>query len=58
MGIILLVIITIVLAALLLLVTITSPYLYDLSVPSIFKITKIRHDDGKGHIHFNSATWW
>ena len=54
LGTILMVMITIALAALVLLVAIPSPYLYDLSIPSIFKITKIRHDDGYGRVNFDS----
>jgi len=54
LGTILMVMITIVLAALVLLVAIPTPYLYDMSVPSIFKITKIRHDDGHGRVNFDS----
>ncbi len=53
-GILLMVTITIVLAALILLIAIPMPYLHDASVPSIFTITKIRHDDGHGHTNFDS----
>jgi hypothetical protein len=49
------VMITLVLAVLVLLVAIPMPYtLSDASVPSIFKILKIRHDDGSGHLNFES----
>ncbi len=48
------VMITLLLAVLVLLIAIPMPYLYDVSVPSIFKITKIRHDDGAGHMKFDS----
>jgi len=46
--------ITFLLAVLVLLLMVNLPYLYDPSVPAIFKITKIRHDDGSGHINYDS----
>ena len=46
--------ITFLLAVLVLLLMVNLPYLYDPSVPAIFKITKIRHDDGHGHINYDS----
>ena len=53
-GIILMVAVTFLLALLVLLSMIQLPSMYDTSVPSIFKIIKIRHDDGFGHINYDS----
>jgi len=42
------------LAVLVLLMIPQMPYLHDQPVPAIFKITKIRHDDGNGHTNYDS----
>src|SRR5208282_923815 len=42
-GIILMLVVTFILAALVLLMMVQLPYMYDQSVPEIFKITKIEH---------------
>lgn len=46
--------ITFLLAVLVLLLIPQMPFLYDQSVPAIFKITKIRHDDGHNHLNYDS----
>lgn len=53
-GIMLMLAVTFLLALLVLLLMIQLPSMYDTSVPSIFKIIKIRHDDGFGHINYDS----
>lgn len=53
-GVVLMIAITFLLAVLVLLLMVSLPYLFDPSVPAIFKITKVRHDDGSGHINYDS----
>jgi hypothetical protein len=46
--------VTFILAILVLLLMVQLPNMYDPSVPAIFKITKVRHDDGRGYINYDS----
>jgi len=46
--------VTFLLALLVLLLIPAMPYQYDPTVPAIFKIIQIRHDDGSGHINYDS----
>jgi hypothetical protein len=54
MGVVLMLIVTLILAALVLLMMVQLPYMYDQSVPSIFKITKIRHVDDHNRLTYDS----
>jgi hypothetical protein len=47
-------VITFILAALVLLMMVQLPYIYDQSVPEIFKITKIRHVNENGVLNYDS----
>lgn len=53
-GIILMLVVTFILAVLVLLMMVQLPNMYDPSVPAIFKITKIRHDDGNNNLNYDS----
>ena len=53
-GIMLMLAVTFLLALLVLLLIPAMPYQYDPTVPAIFKIINIRHDDGAGHINYDS----
>ncbi|HNX18112.1 MAG TPA: type IV pilin [Methanoregula sp.] len=53
-GIILMLTVTIILAALVLLLMVQLPYQYEESVPAIFKITKIRHENDSGRMTYDS----
>jgi hypothetical protein len=47
-------VVTFLLAALVLLLMPSMPYMYDTSVPAIFKITKIRHENDYHHLTYDS----
>ena len=47
-------VVTFILAVLVLLLMVQLPNMYDQSVPAIFKITKVRHDDGHNHLNYDS----
>jgi hypothetical protein len=54
MGVVLMLVITLILAALVLLMMVQLPSMYDQSVPAIFKITKIRHVNEQGNWNLDS----
>lgn len=53
-GVILMVALTIILAALVLLLMVQLPHMYDNTVPAVFKITGIRHVDDHGVMNYDS----
>lgn len=53
-GVVLMIAITFLLAVLVLLLMVNLPYLFDPSVPAIFKITKIRHTSESGTLNYDS----